>query len=58
MLIIDIKDDLITTELRKTDAQILAVQTGISATFWGITILIISIVILYFLLRLNFKESK
>jgi hypothetical protein len=56
--IIDIKDDLITTELRKTDAQILAVQTGISATFWGITILIISIVILYFLLRLNFKESK
>lgn len=56
--IIDIKDDLITTELRKTDAQILAVHTGISATVWGIAILLISIIFLYFLLRFNFKKSK
>jgi hypothetical protein len=56
--IIDIKDDLITTELRKTDAQILAVHTGIPAVVWGMTILLISIIILYFLLRFNFKKLK
>jgi hypothetical protein len=56
--IIDIKDDLITTELRTTDAQLLASLTGVSAIVWGILLLLISIILVIFLVRLNFNQPE
>jgi hypothetical protein len=56
--ITDIKDDLITTELRTTDAQLLAALTGVSAVVWGIIILLISIIFVIFLVRLNFNQGE
>ncbi|MCX6149259.1 MAG: M50 family metallopeptidase [Ignavibacteriales bacterium] len=56
--IIDIKDDLITSEYRRTDAQILADLTGVPAIIWGISIFIISVLVVYFLVRFNFRKQK
>jgi hypothetical protein len=50
-IIADIKQDLFTTTLRETDTQVLEYLTGIPAITFGILWFIISITVVYFLIR-------
>lgn len=58
--IIDIKEDLVTTEYHISDAQILSQVTSVPAVAWGILIMAVSIIVFYYLLKFNFsnKETK
>jgi hypothetical protein len=55
---IDIKEDLLTNVYRPSDAQFIAELTSVSATFWGLLWLIISIIIIYFLVRWGFRQNS
>lgn len=50
-VIADIKQDLLTTTLRETDSQILEYLTGIPAITFGLIWFLISIAVVYFLIR-------
>ena len=50
-VIADIKQDLLTTTLRETDTQILEYLTGIPAITFGLIWFLISIVVVYLLIR-------
>lgn len=54
---IDIKEDLLTNVYRPSDAQYIAALTSVSATVWGILWLIISITVIFFLLRWSYKKD-
>lgn len=56
-VIADIKQDLLTTSLRETDTQILEYITGIPATLIGIIWFLISISIVYLLVRKMISTS-
>ena len=56
-VIVDIKEDLITLTYRETDAQLLANLTNFPSIFWGILWLVISVTILYFLLKYSYKKG-
>jgi hypothetical protein len=55
--IIDVKEDLITSEPRLTDAQTLSTLTGVPAILWGITIMAVTLIILFILLKKNFRSA-
>ncbi|MBK7106226.1 MAG: M50 family metallopeptidase [Ignavibacteriae bacterium] len=57
-IISDIKEDLLTQTIRETDTQILEYLTGISSNVWGFIWFIISIIVMLFLLKFTFKNSK
>ncbi len=50
-VVTDIKEDIFVSEFRITDAQILSETIGFSPFFWGIIWLIISLSIIYFLIK-------
>lgn len=56
-VLVDIKEDILTKDLRMTDAHILAEITGISHLFWGLLWFVITIVVIYFLLRYGYKKG-
>ncbi len=56
-IIIDIKEDLISLSYRETDAQLLSDLTGISAIIWGLAWFVISIIVVFYLLRLSFRKG-
>ncbi len=56
--IIDIKEDLVTTEYHISDAQILSQATSVPAVAWGIIIMTVAIIIFYYLLKFNFKNRE
>ena len=56
-VIADIKEDLLTTEYRLTDAQMIADLTGIPALVIGLLWFIISIYVVYLLFRLSYKKG-
>jgi len=56
--IIDIKEDLVTTEYHISDAQILSHATSVPAVAWGILIMTVAIIIFYYLLKFNFKNRE
>lgn len=53
----DIKEDLLTNDLRITDAHIIADITGTSPILWGLLWFTIAIVVIFFLLRFGFKKG-
>jgi len=55
-VIVDIKEDLFVSAFNNSDARILAGLTGVHHIIWGSLILIISLVVLVFLLKFNFKK--
>ena len=55
--IIDIKEDLLTLTYRLTDAQILADITGIPAIIWGLSWFLISLAVVYFIIRYSYKKG-
>jgi hypothetical protein len=56
-IIFDIKEDLLTTSLRPTDAQTIANIAGGPAFLWGLIWFIISITVLFILLRYSYKKG-
>lgn len=56
-VITDIKDDLITTSLRETDAQIIEYITGVNSVFVGFSVLLISLILVVFVIRIYFKSK-
>lgn len=55
-VLIDIKEDLFVTSINNSDARILAGLTGVHYLVWGSLILMISVIVLYQLLKFNFKK--
>ncbi len=55
--VIDIKEDLLTTEYTLSDAQILANITGIPAILWGIIWFVISALIIFLLIRFGIRKG-
>jgi hypothetical protein len=53
-IISDIKQDLLTTTLRETDTQILEYMTGIPALLIGLVWFLVSVLVLFYLLRREF----
>ena len=56
-VIIDIKDDLLSSSYGGTDAQLLTYHTGVPAYMWGWIWFIISIAVLFFLIRYGHKKG-
>lgn len=54
---IDIKEDLLTNIYRPSDAQFIAALTNISATFWSVVWLLISVVVIVFSIRWGLKRD-
>jgi len=57
-VIADIKQDLLTTSLRETDTQILEYLTDIPSLLIGFIWFLISIIIVYGLIRISFRNIK
>ncbi|HPN38008.1 MAG TPA: M50 family metallopeptidase [Melioribacteraceae bacterium] len=49
----DIKEDIFVTEFRVTDAQLLSEYIGLSPFFWGTIWLLISIAVVFYIVRLK-----
>ncbi|MDQ7815839.1 MAG: M50 family metallopeptidase [Melioribacteraceae bacterium] len=56
-VLIDIKEDILDTSYSYSDASILAQLTGISELIWGLLWLSLSIVGIFFLLKLAYKKG-
>jgi hypothetical protein len=54
-VIIDIKEDLLTSEFRGSDADMIASLTGLPAIFWAIFWILLSIISFYFFVRKSLK---
>lgn len=55
-VIVDIKEDLLVSSLNGSDASILAGLTGIHHYFWGALILTISLIVMFYLVKFNFRK--
>lgn len=53
----DIKSDLLTTQIRNTDAQMIADITGVKAYVWGILWALIALYVIYFLVIRNLLKK-
>lgn len=56
-VVVDIREDLFVSSVTSSDARILAGLTGVHHLVWASLILLISIVVLYQLLRFNFRKA-
>ncbi|MCF8356999.1 MAG: M50 family metallopeptidase [Melioribacteraceae bacterium] len=56
-VLVDIKEDLLTLTYRETDAQLIAGITGIPALWWGLLWFVISIMVIYILLKHSYKKG-
>ncbi len=56
-ILVDVKEDLLTLQLRQTDAQLLADLTGIAPILWGFFYLLLSLLALFFVFRYGFKKG-
>ncbi|MGE5497642.1 MAG: M50 family metallopeptidase [Syntrophothermus sp.] len=56
--IIDIREDLFNSEYIMTDAQMMAGITGIPAIVWSLFWLLLSVVVLYLMLKRKFGKGK
>jgi hypothetical protein len=55
-ILFDIKEDLLTTDYRNTDAMTLEKLTAIPSLLWGVIILILSLIVVFLLLRFSFRK--
>ncbi|MBN1300450.1 MAG: M50 family metallopeptidase [Melioribacteraceae bacterium] len=56
-VVIDIKEDIFTNDLIPSDAFVLANMTGTSLWLWGSLWMIITLAVIYFLLRFSFTKG-
>lgn len=55
--LIDIKEDILTSAPRQSDALILSQITGINPIVWGLVWILISAIIIFFLFRYSFNKG-
>ena len=56
-ILIDIKEDLLTLRIVPSDAQMLADITSIPAYVWGLTWLVITIIIIYYMYKFSYEKG-
>ena len=56
-ILIDIKEDLLTLRIVPSDSQMLANITGIPAYIWGISWLIITTIIIYYMYKFSYEKG-
>jgi hypothetical protein len=57
-VLVDIKEDLLTSTLRETDTQVIEYITGIPSMLIGFSWLLISLIVIFFLFKFSLKNQK